>query len=111
MINESIANILIVDDDVKTLTAMEALLAGPGRRIVRATSGNDALRCLLKDDFALILLDVRLPDMDGFETANLIRGSERLRNVPIIFISAIDTLEEDVFKGSASGAVDYLFKP
>jgi PAS domain S-box-containing protein len=111
MINESIANILIVDDDVKTLTAMEALLAGAGRRIVRATSGSDALRCLLKEDFALILLDVRLPDMDGFETANLIRGSERLRNVPIIFISAVDTLEEDVFKGSASGAVDYLFKP
>ena len=111
MTNESVANILIVDDDAKTLTAMEALLTGPGRRIVRAMSGNDALRCLLKEDFALILLDVRLPDMDGFETAKLIRGSERLRNVPIIFISAIDTLEEDVFKGTASGAVDYLFKP
>ncbi len=109
--NESIANILIVDDDSRSLLAMEALLAGPGRRIVRATSGNEALRFLLREDFALILLDVRLPDIDGFETAKLIRGTERLRNIPIIFISAIDTLEEDVFKGAASGAVDYLFKP
>jgi PAS domain S-box-containing protein len=111
MTDESIANILIVDDDSRSVTAMEALLAGPGRRIVRAMSGNEALRCLLREDFALILLDVRLPDIDGFETAKLIRGTERLRNIPIIFISAIDTLEEDVFKGTASGAVDYLFKP
>jgi PAS domain S-box-containing protein len=111
MINESIANILIVDDDPRTLTAMEALLAGPGRRIVCAMSGNDALRSLLREDFALILLDVRLPDINGFEAAKLIRGTERLRNIPIIFLSAIDTLEEDVFKGTASGAVDYLFKP
>lgn len=111
MTQESIANILIVDDDPRTLTAMEALLAGPGRRIVCANSGNDALRCLLREDFALILLDVRLPDINGFEAAKLMRGTERLRNIPIIFLSAIDTLEEDVFKGAASGAVDYLFKP
>jgi PAS domain S-box-containing protein len=111
MTNGSIANILIVDDDSKSLMAMEALLAGPGRRIVKAISANEALRVLLREDFALILLDVRLPDIDGFETANLIRGTERLKNIPIIFISAIDTLEEDVFKGAASGAVDYLFKP
>ena len=111
MTHESIANILIVDDDARTLTAMESLLAGPGRRIVCVRSGNDALRCLLRKNFALILLDVRLPDINGFEAAKLIRGSERLRNIPIIFLSAIDTLEEDVFKGAASGAVDYLFKP
>lgn len=111
MANESVANILIVDDDSRSLMAMEALLAGPGRRIVKATSGNEALRHLLREDFALMLLDVRLPDIDGFETAKLIRGTERLRNIPIIFVSAIDTLEEDVFKGAASGAVDYLFKP
>jgi PAS domain S-box-containing protein len=111
MTNESIANILIVDDDSRSLTAMEALLVGPRRRIVCAASGNDALRCLLREDFALILLDVRLPDINGFEVAELIRGTERLRNIPIIFLSAIDTLEEDVFKGTASGAVDYLFKP
>jgi PAS domain S-box-containing protein len=111
MTNEPVANILIVDDDTKTLVAMEALLAGPGRKIVRAESGNEALRCLLREDFVLVLLDVRLPDMGGFETAALIRQRERLRYIPIIFLSAIDTLEDDVYRGVASGAVDYLFKP
>lgn len=111
MISAVTANILVVDDDLKTLTAMEALLAGPGRRIVTAASGTEALRHLLREDFALILLDVRLPEMDGFETAALIRQRERFRYTPIIFISAIDTLEADVFRGAASGAVDYLFKP
>jgi two-component system cell cycle sensor histidine kinase/response regulator CckA len=105
------ANILVVDDDVKTLTAMEALLSAPGRNIVTADSGQAALRHLLRQDFALILLDVRLPAMDGFETAALIRQNERFRYTPIIFLSAIDTLESDVFRGVASGAVDYLFKP
>jgi two-component system cell cycle sensor histidine kinase/response regulator CckA len=105
------ANILIVDDDAKSLIAMEALLSGPGRRIVTAQSAAEALRCLLRQDFALILLDVRIPDMDGFETASLIRQRERSRYTPIIFVSAIDTLESDVFRGAASGAVDYLFKP
>jgi PAS domain S-box-containing protein len=105
------ANILVVDDDVKTLAAMEALLSGPGRKIVKAASGQEALRCLLRQDFSVILLDVHLSDMDGFETAALIRKRERFRFVPIIFISAIDTLESDVLKGAASGAVDYLFKP
>ncbi|HEY6368706.1 MAG TPA: response regulator [Candidatus Binatia bacterium] len=108
---DSTANILIVDDDAKTLIAMEALLSGPGRRIVTAGSAAEALRCLLRHDFALILLDVRIPDMDGFETASLIRQRERSRYTPIIFVSAIDTLESDVSKGAASGAVDYLFKP
>jgi two-component system, cell cycle sensor histidine kinase and response regulator CckA len=111
MNKDSTANILIVDDDVKSLTAMEALLAGPGREIVKAASAAEAFRCLLRRDFALILLDVRIPDMDGFETATLIRQRERSRYTPIIFISAIDTLESDVFRGVASGAVDYLFKP
>src|SRR5262245_45237630 len=111
MTSEPTANILIVDDDLKTLTAMEALLSGPGRNIVTADSGQEALRHLLRQDFALILLDVRLPVMDGFETAALIRQNERFRFTPIIFLSAIDTLESDVFRGVASGAVDYLFKP
>jgi len=109
--NEPVANILIVDDDAKSLVAMEALLSGPGRRLVRAESGSEALRCLLREDFVLVLLDVRLPDMDGFETAALIRQRESLRYVPIIFLSAIDTLEDDAYRGVASGAVDYLFKP
>jgi len=111
MPSEPTANILVVDDDVKTLTAMEALLSAPGRNIVTADSGQAALRHLLRQDFALILLDVRLPVMDGFETAALIRQNERFRYTPIIFLSAIDTLESDVFRGVKSGAVDYLFKP
>ena len=73
MSTEPIANILIVDDDRKTLLGMEELLAGPGRQIVTAASGQEALRRLLRMNFALILLDVRMPDMDGFETADLIR--------------------------------------
>jgi two-component system cell cycle sensor histidine kinase/response regulator CckA len=111
MSTQPTANILIVDDDLRTLSAMEALLSGPGRNVVAVSSGTEALRRLLRNDFALILLDVRLPEMDGFETAALIRQRERYRYTPIIFISAIDTLESDVFRGAASGAVDYLFKP
>ena len=111
MSTEPTANILIVDDDRKTLLGMEAMLSGPGRRIVVAVSGREALRCLLREEFSLILMDVRMPDMDGFETADLIRQNERLRHIPIIFLSAIDTLETDVYRGAAKGAVDYLFKP
>ena len=109
--SDSTANILLVDDDANTLVAMEALLVGPGRAIVKAQSGEAALRWLLRQDFALILLDVRLPNIDGFETAALIRQRERSRYTPIIFVSAVDTLESDVLKGVCSGAVDYLFKP
>ena len=109
---EPTANILVVDDDEKTLVAIEALLSAPGRNIIKASSGQEALRqLLLRQDFAVILLDVRIPDMDGFETAALIRQRERLRYVPIIFLSAIDTLETDILRGATSGAVDYLFKP
>ena len=111
MNSEPTANILIVDDDQRSLLAMEALLSGPGRTIVAVGSGKEALRRLLRQEFALILLDVRMADMDGFETAELIRQSERLRHIPIIFLSAIDTLEADVYRGVATGAVDYLFKP
>jgi PAS domain S-box-containing protein len=111
MNTEPTANILVVDDDEKTLVAMEALLSAPGRTIVKAATGEEALRQLLRQDFALILLDVRMPDMDGFEAASLIRQRERMRHIPIIFLSAIDTLEVDVYRGVASGAVDYLFKP
>jgi PAS domain S-box-containing protein len=111
MSSEPTANILIVDDDPKTLLAMEALLSGPGRAIVTAASGEEALRWLLRQEFSVILMDVRMPGMDGFEAADLIRQSERLRHIPIIFLSAIDTLEADVYRGATKGAVDYLFKP
>ncbi len=105
------ANILLVDDDVRSLIAMESLLAGPGRQIVKADSGQNALRKVLHQDFAVILLDVRMPRVDGFETAELIRQRDQSRYIPIIFLSAVDKMDEDVFRGLASGAVDYLFKP
>ncbi len=105
------ANILLVDDDPGSLMAMETLLAGPGRTIVTAESGQDALRHLLQQDFAVILLDVRMPRLGGVETAALIRGRARSRHTPIIFLSAADTMDADVFRGYSVGAVDYLFKP
>ncbi|TLY16318.1 MAG: PAS domain S-box protein [Nitrospirae bacterium] len=105
------ASILLVDDDPGSLMGMETILAGPGRRFVKAESGQDALRHLLQQDFALILLDVRMPRLDGFETAALIRQRARSRYTPIIFLSAVDTMDADVFRGLSSGAVDYLFKP
>jgi DNA-binding response OmpR family regulator len=104
-------NILIVDDDPKSLMALEALLTGPERVIFKAESGREALRYLLKTDFALILMDVRMPVMDGFETAALIRKREQSKNTPIIFVSAVSTLDSDVTKGVSLGAIDYIFKP
>ncbi|HJR76378.1 MAG TPA: response regulator [Nitrospiraceae bacterium] len=105
------AKVLLVDDDARSLMAMESLLAGPGRIIIKADSGQEALRQVLRHEFAVILLDVRMPRVDGFETAELIRQRDQSRYVPIIFLSAVDKLDEDVFRGLASGAVDYLFKP
>ena len=104
-------SILIVDDQQKNLLAMEAVLDSPNYRLVTATSGADALRALLKENFALILLDVMMPDMDGYETAELIRSRPRTRYVPIIFVTAFSTSEIDVARGYDVGAVDYLFKP
>ena len=101
----------MVDDDPKSLMALEALLTGPERVIFKAESGQEALRYLLKTDFALILMDVRMPVMDGFETATLIRQREQSKNTPIIFVSAVSTLDSDVAKGVSLGAVDYIFKP
>ena len=111
MTNEPVANILIVDDDTKNSRRYGSAACRAGTEDCPRGIGNAALRCLLREDFVLILLDVRLPDMGGFETAALIRQRERLRYIPIIFLSAIDTLEDDVYRGVASGAVDYLFKP
>ena len=104
-------DILIVDDKPANLLALRKLLAKPGLNIVEATGGNDALSLLLEYDFALILLDVQMPDMDGFETAELIRGNEETKHIPIIFVTAISKDQKYVFKGYDKGAVDYLFKP
>ncbi|NIM13426.1 MAG: response regulator [Candidatus Aminicenantes bacterium] len=104
-------NILIVDDRKENLLALEALLESPDLRIIKAESGNQALGLMLEFNFALILLDVQMPEMDGFEVAELMRRKEKTRNIPIIFITAIIKEEKYVFKGYEKGAVDYLFKP
>lgn len=103
--------ILIVDDRIENLVALEKTLADLDAQVVRATSGEEALACLLEHRMALILLDVQMPDMDGLETAALIRSNEDTRHIPIIFVTAISKEPKHVFSGYAAGAVDYLFKP
>jgi signal transduction histidine kinase len=104
-------SVLLVDDNAENLSALSAVLETLRQPIVRAQSGEEALRCLLQDDFAVILLDVHMPGLDGFETARLIRDRERTRHTPIIFITGIDTTDTHIARGYSLGAVDYLFKP
>jgi two-component system sensor histidine kinase/response regulator len=106
-----VARILVVDDRNENLFAMERILKVLKCEIFKAHSGNEALSLTLRHDFALILLDVNMPDMDGFELAELLRGHEETDKIPIIFVTAINTEDKSVFKGYESGAVDYLFKP
>ncbi|MEO6810701.1 MAG: response regulator [Isosphaeraceae bacterium] len=103
--------ILLVDDQPKNLLAIEAVLAGDRWSLVRADSGEEALRRILDDDFAVILMDVQMPGMDGFETAGLIRQRERSALTPIIFVTAYESSDSQIYRGYALGAVDYLFKP
>jgi CheY-like chemotaxis protein len=105
------AKILLVDDRPENLLALEAILSALDQELVRANSGEEALRALLKDEFALILLDARMPGMDGFETAARIKGRNRTKNVPIIFLTAVDTDKNNTFRGYAAGAADYISKP
>jgi two-component system, sensor histidine kinase len=109
--NDERVNILLVDDRPENLLALEAILEPLGQKLVRATSGPQALKCVLAGDFATILLDVQMPDMNGFEVAEIIKSRERSRTIPIIFLSAINKEEAYVFKGYSMGAVDYVFKP
>src|SRR5450631_1124614 len=102
--------ILLVDDTPENLVSLEAALGGLGEELVLANSGKEALRHLLNDDFAAILLDVRMPEMDGFETAELIRSRPRSRQIPILFLTGYRN-EEHLFRGYDLGAVDFLFKP
>ena len=108
---EDKASILIVDDREDKRLAMETVIAELGQNIVQATSGRDALRYLLQQDFAVILLDVNMPGMDGFETAFLIRQRKRFENVPIIFVTGISDTENHVSRGYSLGAVDYILTP
>ena len=105
------ANILLVDDRPENLLALEAILEPLEQKLLYAHSGEEALRQLLHHDVAVILLDVQMPVLDGFETATLIKERERTKHVPIIFVTAISKDEEHVFRGYSAGAVDYVFKP
>jgi PAS domain S-box-containing protein len=102
--------ILLVDDTPENLVSLEAALDGLGQELVLAKSGMEALRHLLEDDFAAILLDVKMPEMDGFQTAELIRSRKRSRDVPILFLTGYKS-DEHLFRGYDLGAVDFLFKP
>src|SRR5215212_10622002 len=104
-------NILLVDDQPSNLLALESILGDLGLNLVTADSGGRALRQLLGRDFAVVLLDVQMPEMDGFETAALIRQRDRSRDTPIIFLTALSRSETNVFRGYELGAVDYIFKP
>ncbi len=111
MTNDERVNILLVDDQPNNLLALESILAETAQNLVKAHSGRAALRHLLETDFAVILLDVQMPEMDGFETASLIRERDRSRDTPIIFLTALSQSETNVFRGYELGAVDYIFKP
>jgi diguanylate cyclase (GGDEF)-like protein/PAS domain S-box-containing protein len=104
-------NILLVDDRPENLIALEAIVEKEEYRLIKASSGEEALKCLLRHDFALILLDVQMPGIDGFSTAKIIKARERTRNIPIIFITANSLDTEHVFNGYSVGAVDYILKP
>ncbi|MCT4626464.1 diguanylate cyclase [Halodesulfovibrio sp.] len=106
-----IAKVLIVDDRPENLLTLESLLEQPEIQIVRANSGEEALAHMLDHDFALVLLDVQMPGMDGYEVAELMRGNKKTKHLPIIFVTAEVKGKAHVFKGYESGAVDYLFKP
>ncbi|GEN06874.1 PAS/PAC sensor hybrid histidine kinase [Myxococcus fulvus] len=101
----------MVDDHPSNLLALEAILEPLGQELVKATSGEEALKFLLQRDFAVILMDVQMPGLDGFQTATLIKQRERTRTIPIIFLTALSRDAAHIFKGYAHGAVDYLLKP
>src|SRR4028119_341196 len=102
--------VLIVDDDDRNLLAIETVLEEVGE-VVLARSGEEALRHLLKGEFAVILLDVYMPGLDGYETAQIIREREQTKRIPIVFLSAVNKENEHLMRGYSMGAVDYVFKP
>jgi signal transduction histidine kinase len=103
--------LLLVDDRQENLLALQAILEPLGQSLVLAHSGAEALKCVLQHEFACILLDVQMPEMNGFDTAQIIKSREKSRYIPIIFLSAINKEDSYVFKGYSMGAVDYVFKP
>jgi len=104
-------NILLVDDYEPNLISLEAILDNDQWGLLKATSGMDALKLLLENDAALVLLDVQMPEMDGFEVAEMMRKNPRTQNIPIVFLTAISKEDKYIYKGYQAGAVDYLCKP
>src|ERR1051325_5250888 len=109
--NDERVNILLVDDQANNLLALESILGDMDLNLVRADSGRAALRALLDREFAVILLDVQMPDLDGFETASLIRERDKSRGTPIIFLTALSRSETHVFRGYELGALAHIFTP
>src|SRR5665213_160543 len=110
-IGEAPINILIVDDEPKNLAVLETLLDDPTYRLVRASSADDALLALVAEEFALLILDIRMPGMTGFELAQMIKDRKKTARVPIIFLSAYYNEDQHAIEGYGMGAVDYLHKP
>lgn len=108
---DGVARVLAVDDRRENLVALAAILEGMPIELVSVTSGEDALKRLLSDDFAVILLDAHMPGMDGFETAGHVKQRERTRHIPILFLTAVDYDPHLAFRGYQAGAVDYITKP
>src|SRR5688572_28664959 len=111
MATEEQINILMVDDSPTNLLALETILQAPDRNLVSAASGEDALRNLLSNEVAVILMNVSMPGIDGLDTAELIRGRDKSRNIPIIFLTADSTGGRHLSRGYSLGAVDYIVKP
>lgn len=111
MLNDNNVNVLIVDDLPDNLLALEAVIRLEGRTVFQASSGEEALALLLTHEFALAILDVQMPGMNGFELAELMRGTEKTRHIPIVFVTAAGKESNFAFKGYESGAVDFLYKP
>ena len=105
------ANILLVDDQTENLLVLEAVLTDPGYKIVRAHSGREALKCLLEQEFAIVVLDIQMPDMNGFELAQSMRQRESTKHTPIIFLTALYTEDADASVAYSLGAVDFITKP
>ena len=103
--------ILVVDDQAESLVALRTVLEPLGREVITATSGEDALKRLLNDDFAVIVMDVRMPGLDGFETVELIKRRDRHEDTAVIFLTAGDADAEQITRGYSAGAVDYILKP
>src|SRR5512135_3737821 len=111
MENEVKANVLLVDDSPANLMALETVLADLGQNLVKARSGAEALRHLLERDFAVIVLDVNMPDMSGFEVAALIRQRPRTQHTPVVFLTAISQSDDSAMHAYGLGAVDYIYTP